>query len=129
MEKQRYLIASKILSLFIDLRGIIQTRSRLDIIMGNDPKNFEAVSKNINVQYLNIISDSMPLYAKNTKNKSISFASIFAKNPLGKNYRKGQIQGAKIHRLRYLHRAFLLTLFLIPERISSALKHRCLLKP
>jgi hypothetical protein len=53
------------LALFIDLIGIIHTSSRLDIIMGKDPKNFEAVSKNIHVQDLNIINIGMPLYAKN----------------------------------------------------------------
>jgi hypothetical protein len=46
------------LALFIDLMGISQTSSRLDII-----------------------SVGMPLYAKNKKSKSISFASIFAKQP------------------------------------------------
>jgi hypothetical protein len=29
-------------------------------------------------------------------------------SPLGKNYRQGRVQGAKFHRLKYLHRAFLL---------------------
>jgi hypothetical protein len=46
------------LALFIYLMGIFHTGSRLDII-----------------------SVGMPLYAKNKKSKSISFASIFAKQP------------------------------------------------
>jgi hypothetical protein len=58
-----------------------------------------------------IISVGIPLYAKNKKSKPISFASIFAKQPLGKNYRKGRVQGAKFYRLRHLHRAFLLRPF------------------
>jgi acetoin utilization protein AcuB len=61
------------LALFIDLMCIIHTSSRLDIIMGKDPKNFEAVSKNIHVQDLNIISVGMPLYAKNKKKKVYFF--------------------------------------------------------
>jgi hypothetical protein len=52
-----------------------------------------------------------PPLCQEKKSKPISFASIFAKQPLVKNYRKGRVQGAKFHRLRHLHRAFLLRPF------------------
>ena len=69
------------LGLFIDLMGIIHSSSRVDIIMDKDPKNFEAVSKIIHDQDLNIISVGMGPMLRTKRNKSISFASTFAKRP------------------------------------------------
>ena len=61
------------LGLFIDLMGIIHSSSRVDIIMDKDPKNFEAVSKIIHDQDLNIISVGMAPYAKNKKKQVYFF--------------------------------------------------------
>lgn len=61
------------LGLFIDLMGIIHSSSRVDIIMDKDPKNFEAVSKIIHDQDLNIISVGMSPYAKNKKKQVYFF--------------------------------------------------------
>jgi acetoin utilization protein AcuB len=60
------------LGLFIDLMGIIHSSSRIDVIMGKDPKNFEAVSKIIHDHGLNIISVGMAPYAK-SKKKQVYF--------------------------------------------------------
>jgi len=97
------------LALFIDLMGINHTSSRLDIITGKDPKNFEEVSKKSSTFKTqtspSLVCHSMPRIKK---------ASLFLlprslrNSPLGKNYRKGRVQGAKFYRLRHLHRAFLL---------------------
>jgi len=61
------------LGLFIDLMGIIHSSSRVDVIMDKDPKNFEAVSKIIHDQGLNIISVGMSSYAKNKKKQVYFF--------------------------------------------------------
>lgn len=61
------------LGLFIDLMGIIHSSSRVDVIMGKDPKNFEAVSKIIHDHGLNIISVGMSSYAKNKKKQVYFF--------------------------------------------------------
>ena len=61
------------LGLFIDLMGIIHSSSRVDVIMGKDPKNFEAVSKIIHDHGLNIISVGMSPYAKDTKKQVYFF--------------------------------------------------------
>ena len=60
------------LGLFIDLMGIIHSSSRVDVIMGKEPKNFEAVSKIIHDHGLNIISVGMSPYAK-SKKKQVYF--------------------------------------------------------
>lgn len=62
-----------LLGLFIDLMGIIHSSSRVDVIMGKEPKNFEAVSKIIHDQGLNIISVGMAPYAKNKKKQVYFF--------------------------------------------------------
>ena len=61
------------LGLFIDLMGIIHSSSRVDVIMGKEPKNFETVSKIIHDQGLNIISVGMAPYAKNKKKQVYFF--------------------------------------------------------
>lgn len=61
-----------ILGLFIDMMGIIHSSSRIDVIMGKDPKNFEAVSKIIHDVGVNIISVGMSPYRK-SKAKQIYF--------------------------------------------------------
>ena len=55
------------------LVGIIHSSSRVDVIMGKDPKNFEAVSKIIHDHGLNIISVGMSSYAKNKKKQVYFF--------------------------------------------------------
>ena len=61
------------LGLFIDLMGIIHSSSRVDVIMDKDPKNFEAVSKIIHDQDINIVSVGMAPYAKNKKKQVYFF--------------------------------------------------------
>jgi acetoin utilization protein AcuB len=61
------------LGLFIDLMGIIHSSSRVDVVMGKDPKNFEAVSKIIHDLGLNIISVGMAPYSKNKKKQVYFF--------------------------------------------------------
>jgi acetoin utilization protein AcuB len=117
------------LVLFINLIGIIHTSSRLNIIMGKDPKNFEAVSKNIHVQDLNIISVGMPLYAKNTKNKSIFCLDLCETALLVKIIEKARFKVLKFIDLGICIAHFYCAPLLIQESISSALKHRCLLIP
>jgi len=60
------------LGLFIDMMGILHSSSRVDIIMDKASRNFEAVSKIIHDQNLNIISVGMAPYARNKK-KQIYF--------------------------------------------------------
>ncbi|UCD10608.1 MAG: CBS domain-containing protein [Nitrospinaceae bacterium] len=57
-----------ILGLFVDMMGILHSSSRLDVVMGKDPKNFEKVSKIINDQGINIISVGMSPF-KEDKNR------------------------------------------------------------
>ncbi|CAI2718653.1 CBS and ACT domain-containing protein [Nitrospina watsonii] len=54
------------LGLFVDLMGIIHSSSRIDVVMGKHPKNFEKVSSIINKEGLNIISVGMAPYLKDT---------------------------------------------------------------
>jgi acetoin utilization protein AcuB len=61
------------LGLFIDMMGILHSSSRVDVIMDKDPKNFEAVSKIIHDEGMNIISVGMAPYAKNKKKQVYFF--------------------------------------------------------
>jgi acetoin utilization protein AcuB len=61
------------LGLFIDMMGIIHSSSRVDVIMGKDPKNFDAVSRIIHDHDLNIISVGMAPYAKDPKKQVYFF--------------------------------------------------------
>jgi len=57
-----------ILGLFVDLMGIIHSSSRIDVVMGKDPKNFDRVSRLINERGMNIISVGMaPFKGDKTK--------------------------------------------------------------
>ena len=60
------------LGLFVDMMGILHSSSRVDVVMGKDPKNFEKVSKVIHDQNLNIISVGMSAYDKD-KSKQVYF--------------------------------------------------------
>jgi len=59
-----------LLGLFIDMMGIIHSSSRIDVVMGKDPKNFEAVSGIFHNHDINIISVGMSPFKKNN-NKCI----------------------------------------------------------
>lgn len=60
------------LGIFVDLMGILHSSSRIDVVMGKDPKNFEKVSSIINKEGLNIISVGMAPYLKD-KSKQVYF--------------------------------------------------------
>lgn len=60
------------LGIFVDLMGILHSSSRIDVVMGKDPKNFEKVSSVINKEGLNIISVGMAPYLKD-KSKQVYF--------------------------------------------------------
>jgi len=60
------------LGIFVDLMGILHSSSRIDVVMGKDPKNFEKVSSVINKEGLNIISVGMAPYLKD-KTKQVYF--------------------------------------------------------
>lgn len=62
-----------ILGLFIDLMGILHSSSRVDVVMGKDPKNFEAVSKIIHDEGLSIISVGMSSPDKDKKKQVYFF--------------------------------------------------------
>jgi acetoin utilization protein AcuB len=62
-----------ILGIFIDIMGIIHSSSRIDVIMGKDPAQFDKVSKIIHGQNLNIISVSMAPYKKDGDKRVYSF--------------------------------------------------------
>lgn len=56
-----------ILGVFIDLMGIIQSSSRIDVVMDKNPKNFEKVSNIIHEEDLNIISVGMAPHSGGNK--------------------------------------------------------------
>ncbi|MFQ5449105.1 MAG: CBS and ACT domain-containing protein [Nitrospinaceae bacterium] len=62
-----------ILGLFVNMMGILHSSSRIDVVMGKDPKNFDAVSKIIHDRGLNIISVGMSPYPKNRKKQVYLF--------------------------------------------------------
>ncbi len=59
-----------LLGLFVDMMGIIHSSSRIDVIMGKDPKNFDAVCRIFHDHNINIISVGMTPYPK-SKNKVV----------------------------------------------------------
>ena len=59
-----------LLGLFIDMMGIIHSSSRIDVVMGKDPKNFDTVSGIFHDRNINVISVGMSQYKKN-KNKQV----------------------------------------------------------
>ena len=59
--------------LFIELMGIVHSSSRIDVIIGKDPKNFDKVSKIIHEQNLNVINTSMAPYPKDKNKRVYSF--------------------------------------------------------
>ncbi len=62
-----------ILGIFVDLMGILSSSSRIDVIMGKDPKNFEKVSGILNKENMNIISVGMSPYEKDPKKQVYFF--------------------------------------------------------
>ncbi|MFQ5716779.1 MAG: CBS and ACT domain-containing protein [Nitrospinales bacterium] len=58
------------LGLFIDLMGIIHSSSRVDVVMGKSPENFDKASNIIHEQNVNIISVSMAP-VQDDKNKRV----------------------------------------------------------
>lgn len=62
-----------LVGLFIELMGILHSSSRIDVVMGKDPENFDAVSKIIQAQNLSVISTSMAPYPKDKKKRVYSF--------------------------------------------------------
>ncbi|MEC7641006.1 MAG: CBS and ACT domain-containing protein [Nitrospinota bacterium] len=64
---------SDMVGLFIELMGILHSSSRIDIVMGKDPKNFDKVSKIIQEQNLNVINTSMAPYPKDKNKRVYSF--------------------------------------------------------
>ena len=61
------------LGLFIDIMGILHSSSRIDVVMGNDPNNFDKVSKIIRAENLNIITVGMAPYRKSGHKQVFSF--------------------------------------------------------
>ncbi len=59
-----------LLGLFIDMMGIIHSSSRIDVVMGKDSKNFDAVSGIFHDHGINIISVGMSPFNK-SKNKRV----------------------------------------------------------
>ena len=77
------------LGLFIDMMGIIHSSSRVDVIMGKEPKNFDAVSRIIHDHGLNIISVGMAPYAKDKKKQVYFFRlDLCETGPLAKDITK-----------------------------------------
>ena len=64
---------SDLVGLFIELMGILHSSSRIDVVMGKDPKNFDVVSKIIQGQNLNVINTSMAPYLKDKNKRVYSF--------------------------------------------------------
>lgn len=62
-----------ILGLFVDMMGILHSSSRIDVVMGKDPRNFEKVSKIINDQGINIISVGMAPFKEDKKKQTYIF--------------------------------------------------------
>ena len=61
------------LGLFIDIMGILHSSSRVDVVMGKDPNNFDKVSKIIRAENLNIITVGMAPYKKSGHKQVYSF--------------------------------------------------------
>ena len=59
-----------LLGLFIDMMGIIHSSSRIDVVMGKDSKNFDAVSGIFHDHGINIISVGMSPFNK-SKDKRV----------------------------------------------------------
>jgi acetoin utilization protein AcuB len=59
-----------LLGLFIDMMGIIHSSSRIDVVMGKDPKNFDTVSGIFHDHGINIISVGMSPFNK-SKDKRV----------------------------------------------------------
>lgn len=59
-----------LLGLFIDMMGIIHSSSRIDVVMGKDPKNFDTVSGIFHDHDINIISVGMSPFNK-SKDKRV----------------------------------------------------------
>lgn len=53
-----------LLGLFVDMMGILHSSSRIDVVMGKDPKNFDAVCRIFHDHNINIISVGMTPYPK-----------------------------------------------------------------
>ncbi len=62
-----------ILGIFVDLMGILQSSSRIDVVMDKDPKKFDKVTGIINKEGLNIISVGMGPYPKDKKKQVYFF--------------------------------------------------------
>lgn len=78
-----------ILGLFIDMMGLIHSSSRIDVIMGKDPRNFDKVSKIIHDTGLNIISVGMMPYPKDSKKQVYLFRLDLCKTaPVVENIKK-----------------------------------------
>lgn len=62
-----------ILGIFIDIMGIIHSSSRIDVVMGKDPAQFDTVSKIIHGHNLSIIGVSMSPHKKDVAKRIYSF--------------------------------------------------------
>ncbi len=78
-----------ILGLFVDMMGLIHASSRIDVVMGKDPKNFDKVSKILHDHELNIISVGMYPYSKDkTKQVYLFRLDLCDTGPISREIKK-----------------------------------------